>query len=297
VGKVKTFGKRKEKSRIRGVEKEKTKRNRKGKVVLMEYDLKVLNLGAGVDSSAMLLASEFGLWGVPKVDFAVYLDTGADPHWVKEQIEKLKGICKTPIHIVKGPRPLREVVLDPESVVAIPCYTEPRGMGGRQCTELTKLRWIKKHIREECGVQFRQRMRKKVVSFVGIDADEKRRAKNRSEGVWTVDYPLVTAGKGRQDCRNLIRRFGLGIFHRSSCIFCPLHKKKTWCSIAMNATKEEFEEVKKVDRGIRNQYLEQKGVKQYLHYRRDAIEEIDWKKEYETLEDSEKRGFEEEWGA
>ena len=60
--------------------------------------LRILSLGAGVQSSVVLLMSERG--ELPKLDHAIFADTGDEPKSVYEYLQYLKSICKTPIHVV-----------------------------------------------------------------------------------------------------------------------------------------------------------------------------------------------------
>ncbi len=51
--------------------------NRKG----MDFDFTYLSLGAGVQSTAMLIMSALGLYGCPNADVAIFADTGDEPAW------------------------------------------------------------------------------------------------------------------------------------------------------------------------------------------------------------------------
>jgi hypothetical protein len=54
------------------------------------YDLTYLSLGAGVQSSALLVCSALGLHGVPKADVAIFADTQNEPPHVYEAVERLR---------------------------------------------------------------------------------------------------------------------------------------------------------------------------------------------------------------
>ena len=45
----------------------------------MNYPLTYITFGGGVDSTGLLIAANLKLPFVPHVDFAVYINTGADP--------------------------------------------------------------------------------------------------------------------------------------------------------------------------------------------------------------------------
>ena len=62
--------------------------------------LRILSLGAGVQSSTMALMADAGEFGV-KPDAAVFADTGWEPEPVIKHLEYLKNVISYPIHIVK----------------------------------------------------------------------------------------------------------------------------------------------------------------------------------------------------
>ena len=64
-----------------------------------EYDFTYLSLGAGVQSSALLLMLEKGLFGMDKykVDVCFFADTQGEPYWVYDQLSKLKEQSSLPI--------------------------------------------------------------------------------------------------------------------------------------------------------------------------------------------------------
>jgi len=65
------------------------------------YDLKVLNLGAGVQSTCVLLMAIEG--EIERPDCAIFADTGWEPSSVYRQLEKLQDVCakhNLPLHVV-----------------------------------------------------------------------------------------------------------------------------------------------------------------------------------------------------
>ena len=65
-----------------------------------EPKLRILSLGAGVQSSTMALMADAGEFGV-KPDAAVFADTGWEPKPVLDHLNYLKSVISYPIHIVK----------------------------------------------------------------------------------------------------------------------------------------------------------------------------------------------------
>jgi hypothetical protein len=71
-----------------------------GDVMEKEPRLRILSLGAGVQSSTMALMADAGEFGV-KPDAAVFADTGWEPEPVIKHLEYLRSVLSYPVHIVK----------------------------------------------------------------------------------------------------------------------------------------------------------------------------------------------------
>ena len=65
-----------------------------------EPKLRILSLGAGVQSSTMALMADAGEFGV-KPDAAIFADTGWEPEPVIKHLEYLKSVLSYPVHLVK----------------------------------------------------------------------------------------------------------------------------------------------------------------------------------------------------
>lgn len=75
----------------------------------------------------------------------------------------------------------------------------------------------------------------RVVKLIGFDADEPQRA-TRSDAAsasdptdfkrYTLRYPLIEWGWGREECVDAIARAGLRQPGKSSCFFCPMSKPR-----------------------------------------------------------------------
>jgi len=65
----------------------------------MKQNLRVLSLGAGVQSSALALMIEHG--EIPMVDCAIFADTGAEPEKVYEWLDYITSKVSYPVHIVQ----------------------------------------------------------------------------------------------------------------------------------------------------------------------------------------------------
>lgn len=115
-----------------------------------------ISLGAGTQSVTMLLKSAWG--ELPRVDGAIFADTGAEPQRVYDVLDRLEreiaGPAGIPIYRVSFGN-LADDLLDPDRMAMIPAYTVApdgkRGMQGRPCTQNYKLRKILDKVREELG--------------------------------------------------------------------------------------------------------------------------------------------------
>src|ERR1039457_2711716 len=123
-----------------------------------EPTLRVLSLGAGVQSTALLLMACDG--SLPKVDTAIFADTGWEPKRVYEHLDRITTVAADAgipvLRVAKGN--IRDDALDPaHRYVSIPYHIHnPDGsqaMGRRQCTKEYKLAPINRKIRELLGAK------------------------------------------------------------------------------------------------------------------------------------------------
>jgi hypothetical protein len=113
----------------------------------MRNNLRILSLGAGVQSSTLALMIEKGQ--VPMVDAAIFADVKGEPKAVYEWLAYLKTqITKFPIHVVTW-RNLKQDILDATKgeykAFPAPFFTKnvetgKRGMLRRQCTSDYKIK-------------------------------------------------------------------------------------------------------------------------------------------------------------
>ena len=87
-----------------------------------EPTLRVLSLGAGVQSSTILLMMING--EIKPADVCIFADTGNEPKEVYEHLEKLKVMSTIPIHIVGDSNIVQDVYDDVyNGFIKIPLYT------------------------------------------------------------------------------------------------------------------------------------------------------------------------------
>lgn len=236
-------------------------------------DLRVLALGAGVQSSTLyLLASEGKLQ--PKPDLAIFADTQAEPPWVYEQLAYLERVGSIPIHRVTVGS-LEEAVHTAHNstggrFASVPFWTTTptgRGMGRRQCTREYKLDPIQQEIRRCLGLQKGERAagRFRVEEWVGISLDEAHRAKPSRTSWITTRWPLLfDLPMRRWDCLAYLEAAGHPIPKRSACYFCPYRSDREWRDLRDHAPAL-FERALALDETIRENRARGIRGEQYLH--------------------------------
>ena len=151
--------------------------------------IKVLSLGAGVQSTVLALMAERGEYGLDKPDFAIFADTGWEPRAVYDHLEWLEEQLSFEVvrvsagnirdNIIEGVAP------DGHKFLGIPAFTvNPDGSNGRlirQCTSDYKLDPIHAHLRNHLGIQQGRRApkHKGVEMWLGISVDEATTAKGQ----------------------------------------------------------------------------------------------------------------------
>lgn len=246
--------------------------------------IRVLNLGAGTQSSVLLLMSETG--EIPPVDVAVFANTGWEPAEVMEHFEWLrKQVKKTRIEVVTNGNIYDDMVAslktDKERVL-IPLYTLSKdgneGITRRQCTKEYKIDPITKFIKSELlGLKKGARWPKTAVveQVFGISYDEMQRMRVSQESWCVYQYPLIDMRMRRQQVIDWAKaRYPEKVFPRSACVGCPYHDNHEWSKVA-SGDKQEWQKVVELDALIRNQRLMNSEC--FLHPKRQPIDEIDFR--------------------
>jgi hypothetical protein len=253
----------------------------------MTNNLRILSLGAGVQSSALALMIEKG--EVPMVDAAIFADVKGEPKAVYEWLAYLKTqITKFPIHVVTW-RNLKQDLIDvangDRKIIPIPFFTiddkGKKGMMRRQCTADYKIKPVTEKIRELLGLKKGEKRKKgtKVELLMGISKDEISRMKiNQIKYIQNV-YPLVEKEMRRSDCLDWMKDNGYSKPPRSACTFCPFHSTKEWKRVKEN--KEEWDEIVALEKlFLKNKDTIAKvtGMKNqmFLHRSCKPIDEIDF---------------------
>ncbi len=251
--------------------------------------LRVLSLGAGVQSTALALMIEKG--ELPKVDCGIFADTGAEPKEVYEHLNWLEKQVSFKIHKVQW-RNLKEDIMS-ASVGKYKGFTAPfytlskegkKGILMRQCTADYKIKPVVQKTRELMGYSKGQRVDKKkwkVETIIGISIDEMQRMKpNRLKYITNI-YPLIENNISRMQCLEWMKNNNYPTPPRSACTFCPFHSNKEWARIKQN--KEEWEEVVKIDYMIRDtdKFKDKVNIKSkmFLHNSCQPIDQVNFKED------------------
>lgn len=220
----------------------------------------ILSLGAGVQSSTVLLMSCKGL--LPKLDAAIFADTQWEPKAVYEWITVLQSEALEagiPIYTVTAgdiradalrSRMRKEEYekLENGRWASMPLYTQLKdkdgeGMIRRQCTKEYKIEPVQRKARELSGGQ-------PIKLWMGISGDEMRRMR-MSKVRWIEHYyPLIFGFEKpwhRRDCVDWLKKHGFNGVPRSACIGCPYRSNEEWRSLPPN----EWTDAVEFDRSIR----------------------------------------------
>lgn len=251
---------------------------------MSEPKLRVLSLGAGVQSTTLALMAAAG--EIAPIDYAVFADTQAEPASVYEHLKKLQtfGVLPFPIVVVsKGS--LRQEILDasagkrgawarPPLMLINPDGSD--GMTRRQCTGDYKIDPIQKEVRRLAGIKPRSRGPRDVVveQLIGISTDEAHRQKSAQFRWIRHVYPLIELRMSRRMCVEKLAAFGWTA-PKSACTFCPYHSDTMWAEMKRDDPAS-FADAVTVDRALRSgKDFMLKGIP-FLHRERRPLEEIDF---------------------
>jgi hypothetical protein len=255
----------------------------------MTAPLRILSLGAGVQSTTVLLMALAG--EIEPIDAAIFADTGWEPAAVYTHLERLEAAsvaAGVPVHrvtagnirddhtdpqgahlFIRNPRRRPEYLGRSRSFMPffiqypiapdLPAMhlgdveeVETRdGRTRRTCTSTYKIEPVEAKMRELIGLVPRQRwpLEHSITQIFGISWDETQRMADPRRPAIVHDYPLVDLRMTRTDCHGWLAAHGWDA-PRSACIGCPFHRNDEWRNLRDNAP-EEWDEAVDFDRQFR----------------------------------------------
>lgn len=206
----------------------------------------------------MLALSARGV--LPKVDYAIFADTGWEPRAVYTHLDRLEREIAAPagipvLRVSAGN--IRDDALNPgHRFASMPLHILNQdgrpGMGRRQCTSEYKIKPIKTKVRELLGYPYPARIPKDgfVEQWVGISTDEFHRAKDSDVKYMRNRHPLIDLNWTRSDCLRYLASLGMPDTPKSSCLGCPYHGNHQWRHLRDHSPTE-WEDVVAFDAAIR----------------------------------------------
>ena len=229
--------------------------------------MRVLSLGAGVQSSTLLLMAEHG---EVVIDAAVFADTQWEPQAVYDHLAWLESVSHLPIHRVSDGN-IREDFFGRPGFAALPLHlTSERGTKAqlrRQCTAQYKVRPIQRLIRSGGATA-----KAPVSMLIGISLDEAHRMREPRVRYVQHVYPLVDMRMSRGDCLAWLDRHGYPQPPKSACIGCPFQGNARWRDRKLNQP-EEWADAVAFDSAIRAVSRIKGDV--YLHASLQPLEMVD----------------------
>ena len=236
--------------------------------------LRVLSLGAGVQSTALALMAAHG--EIDPVECAIFADVGWEPSAVMDHLAWLMSpnVLPFPVHIVSAGN-IRQNLLDAAAGkrwASIPAFTRSEsgeiGMIRRQCTKELKIVPIRRKVRKLAGIFGTRSPKFPIVEqLLGISRDEIIRMKPSREA-WQVNrFPLVEMGMTRRDCLTWLERHGYPTPPKSACIGCPFHSDGYWRRMR-DGDPDAWADAVEIDRTIRAGL---RGIRGEVYLHRSAV--------------------------
>jgi hypothetical protein len=237
----------------------------------MARQITVLSLGAGVQSSTLLLMSCLG--ELPKLDAAIFADTGDEPETVYQHLAWLDAQAQRagiPVYRVSAGN-IREDILRAVRT-GQPYFANPpfftrgaaeqtietlwgrevirfedhRGRLTRRCTQHYKILPIRRQVLALMSVLGASH----VEQWFGISWDEIGRMKPSGVRYISHRWPLVERRMTRHECVQWLREHGFPEPPKSACVICPYHSDAYWRDMRDHRS-EEWTRAVEVDAAIR----------------------------------------------
>lgn len=261
--------------------------------------MRILNLGAGVQSTTLFLMAHEGV--IEPVEHAIFADTQDEPKAVYEHLKWLRTVgLPVPLihtgtvgrigdHLIVGivgasGRKKSKIGKDGTNrFTSIPAFTKSpgdarEGRTRRQCTKEYKIEVVERIIRREIlGLKPRQRVPRNVhiQQLFGISWDERNRSiKIRCRLEKThysrAVFPLIDMRMTRHDCQDWLKSRVPHETPRSACVFCPFKSAEEWERTRQSPS--DWARAVEVDAGLRQENsVANRGLVASLYVHRQCV--------------------------
>ena len=248
----------------------------------------IISLGAGVQSTVMLLMADEGLIE-PRPAAAVFADTHWEPAAVYERLDWLESVCSIPIHRLDTGGDLYADTWagrghDGRAFTDIPVFVDKDGKASistRQCTQHYKINAIARHVRTLIGRKpGSSAPYPQAVQWLGISMDEALRMKESRRRWMPSRWPLIELRMRRADCQRWFKeRYPDQTLVKSSCVGCPYHSNAQWLEL-YRQNPDDMERTIALDERLRSPDRPPTGLRpEYLHRSlrplREVLEKLD----------------------
>jgi len=240
--------------------------------------LRVLSLGAGVQSSTMALMAAHGEIG-PMPDCAIFADTGAEPAGVYDHLQFLMSgnVLPFPIHVVNNGNLYEDLMKGMNSTenrfASIPFFTVHKGKNGmarRQCTSEYKITPINRMVSKLLDGK---KKKGSVEMWIGISQDEVLRIRPSRVQYIVNRFPLIEVGINRSGCLEWLKKHGYPDPPKSACTFCPYRSDASWRKMKGDDV-DAWNQALEVDAALRL-HSSRLDAKLFLHSLRKPLSEVD----------------------
>lgn len=189
--------------------------------------MRVLSLGAGVQSTTLLLMAHHG--EIAPFDAVIFADTQWERSATYENIERLILECgdDVPFYRVTAGNIREEALTRSGRIASMPAFVLRDGGGSgqlpRQCTRDYKIRVIRRKVRELGATAANP-----VEMAIGISWDEPGRLHDSDVRYIRNIYPLIDLRMTRQDCARWLVEHGYPVPPKSACVGCPFRSDREW---------------------------------------------------------------------
>lgn len=198
--------------------------------------------GGGTQTAAIAVLVVEGV--LPKPDFIIMADTSREARktwdYKRDHLDPL--LAKVGLKVEVAPHSLASSdIWSSKGTMLMPAYTE-NGKLSSYCSG-----YWKRDVNERF---LRSRGFGDYYLWLGMSADEKKRAQSKGHGRGENVYPLIDLNLDREACVTIVEKYGLPTPPKSSCYMCPHRSDEQWADLKSNYP-DEFEKACQIDEEIR----------------------------------------------